>query len=66
MPWKGATKLTAVWRATNTQDGQLVALQQAGARTSGYQPGPYSPFTEGLVDKFTSWYIGRLHAHLNG
>jgi Rieske 2Fe-2S family protein len=58
-------KLTAVWRATNMQDGALVALQQAGARTSGYQPGPYSPFTEGLVDKFTTWYISRLHAHLN-
>jgi Rieske 2Fe-2S family protein len=57
-------KLTAVWRATNQQDGDLVALQQSGARTSGYQPGPYSPYTEGLVDKFTTWYVGRLRAHL--
>ena len=57
-------KLTAVWRATNNQDGALVGLQQSGARTTGYQPGPYSPFTEGLVDKFTTWYIGRLRAHL--
>jgi len=59
-------KLTAVWRATNAQDGALVALQQSGARTTGYQPGPYSPFTEGLVDKFTSWYINRLRAHTAG
>jgi Rieske 2Fe-2S family protein len=56
--------LTAVWRATNQQDGTLVGYTQAGARSSGYQPGPYSPFTEGLVEKFSAWYISRLKAHL--
>ncbi len=55
--------LTAVWRATNEQDGALVGLQHAGARTTGYQPGPYSPYTEGLVDKFATWYLARLQAH---
>jgi Rieske 2Fe-2S family protein len=28
--------------------------------SSAYEPGPYSPFTEGLVEKFCDWYIGRL------
>lgn len=52
--------LTAVWNATNEQDKRLVELSQQGARSSAYQPGPYSPFTEGLVEKFCNWYIGRL------
>jgi Rieske 2Fe-2S family protein len=57
-------KLTEVWLMTNKQDGDLVAMAQRGAKQPGYQPGPYSPFTEGLVEKFCDWYIGRLSAHL--
>lgn len=56
--------LTAVWEATNAQDAELVGLNQAGVRSTGYQPGPYSAFTEGLVEKFSAWYIGRMSAHL--
>jgi Rieske 2Fe-2S family protein len=56
--------LTAVWEATNEQDGALVGFAQAGVRTTGYRQGPYSTYTEGLVEKFTSWYVGRLAAHL--
>jgi Rieske 2Fe-2S family protein len=56
--------LTAVWEATNRQDAHLVELAQAGARSPAYEGGPYSPFSEGLVEKFTSWYIGRLSAEL--
>jgi Rieske 2Fe-2S family protein len=52
--------LTGVWEATNKQDGDLVAMCHAGAMTTGYQPGPYSPHTEILVEKFCRWYIGRL------
>jgi Rieske 2Fe-2S family protein len=54
--------LTAVWRATNRQDSDLVGKAGAGVRCSGYRPGPYSPDTEGLVDKFCNWYIARLAA----
>ena len=54
--------LTAVWKATNKQDGDLVGITQAGARTDAYQPGPYSPHTETLVDQFCNWYIDRLAA----
>jgi Rieske 2Fe-2S family protein len=54
--------LTAVWRATNRQDSELVGKAGAGVRCSGYRPGPYSPDTEGLVEKFCAWYIGRMAA----
>lgn len=56
--------LTKVWLLTNKQDGDLVALAHAGARTPAYEPGPYSVHTEELVEKFCDWYIGRLAAHL--
>jgi len=54
--------LTAVWVATNAQDRALVERSQLGIRSDAYEPGPYSPFTEGLVDKFCNWYTGRLSA----
>lgn len=56
--------LTKVWLLTNKQDGDLVGMAQSGVRQPGYEPGPYSPFTEGLVEKFCDWYVGRLSAHL--
>jgi Rieske 2Fe-2S family protein len=52
--------LTAVWRATNRQDSDLVGKAAAGIRSSGYRPGPYAPDTESLVEKFCAWYVGRL------
>lgn len=54
--------LTAVWRATNAQDSALVALCQQGAENPAYEPGPYSPHTEMLVEKFCNWYVGRMRA----
>jgi Rieske 2Fe-2S family protein len=56
--------LTAVWTATNRQDAELVGRSQAGVRSPAYEPGPYSPYTEGLVEKFCNWYLGRLSAGL--
>jgi Rieske 2Fe-2S family protein len=56
--------LIAVWHATNAQDSSLVGKASDGVRTSGYQPGPYSPDTEGLVEKFCVWYVDRLKAGL--
>lgn len=56
------SNLVAVWDATNRQDSLLVGLAHAGARMPGYQQGPYSPFTEMLVEKFSAWYVGRLAA----
>jgi Rieske 2Fe-2S family protein len=58
-------KLTEVWNATNAQDSELVGYCQEGARSPAYEPGPYSPYTEMLVDKFCNWYLARLAAHLD-
>ena len=57
-------RLTSVWMATNKQDGALIERAQQGIASPAYRPGPYSPFTEGLVEKFCEWYIGRLAAGL--
>ena len=37
---------------------------QEGARSTAYEPGPYSPHTEMLVEKFCNWYVGRMADHL--
>ncbi len=59
-------RLTEVWRETNAQDAHLVALTQKGVTSPAYVPGPYSPHTEGLVEKFAQWYVERLAVHLDG
>ncbi|SFL33805.1 aromatic ring-hydroxylating oxygenase subunit alpha [Methylobacterium pseudosasicola] len=56
--------LTGVWDATNDQDSELVGFCQQGVRSPAYEPGPYSPNTEMLVEKFCNWYVGRMAAHL--
>ncbi len=57
-------KITEVWQATNKQDSTLVERTQRGANSEWYEPGPYSPYTEELVEKFTNWYIQRLETTL--
>jgi Rieske 2Fe-2S family protein len=57
--------LTAVWDATNRQDRALVEMAQIGVRSPAYEPGPYSPHTEGLVERFCEWYVQRLSAGLD-
>ena len=56
--------LTEVWEATNDQDSELVGSCQAGVRSEAYEPGPYSPHTEMLVEKFSNWYTGRMAEHV--
>ena len=56
-------KLTEVWIATTNQDADLVARSQAGATDPSYEPGPYSPFAEKELDRFSTWYVQRLQAH---
>ena len=55
-------KLSSVWTATNSQDGALVERTQLGVSSPAYQPGPYSPYTEGLVNVFCEWYLRHLAA----
>jgi Rieske 2Fe-2S family protein len=57
--------LTRVWNATNDQDRRLVEASQAGVASSAYEPGPYSPFTESLVEAFANWYVNRMRASLS-
>ncbi|HEY5103244.1 MAG TPA: aromatic ring-hydroxylating dioxygenase subunit alpha [Steroidobacteraceae bacterium] len=54
--------LTAVWKATNDQDSSLIARAHQGISSPAYLPGPYSPFTENLVDSFCLWYLRHLQA----
>jgi glycine betaine catabolism A len=55
-------RLSEVWQATNRQDGALIERTQTGSQNAAYVPGPYSPYTEELVEKFMSWYFKRLRA----
>ena len=56
-------ELTAVWRATNLQDGYLAALNHQGILTDGYRQGPYAP-EEKLVEHFKEFYVGQSLAAL--
>jgi len=53
-------KLSSVWIATNAQDSALVERTHLGVSSPAYQPGPYSPYTEGLVNVFCEWYLKHL------
>jgi Rieske 2Fe-2S family protein len=57
--------LTGVWEATNQQDADLVGQTQQGVRSPAYEPGPYSPYTSGRVEKFMLWYLDRLSTNLS-
>jgi Rieske 2Fe-2S family protein len=39
-----------------------VEESQIGIASGAYEPGPYSPYTEGMVEKFSKWYVQRLSA----
>jgi glycine betaine catabolism A len=56
-------KLTHVWIATTEQDSELVARSHSGIQDPAYEPGPYSKFSEGALDDFSTWYVERMHAH---
>jgi Rieske 2Fe-2S family protein len=53
-------ELTRVWTATSEQDWKLCEANYAGIRSLGYRPGPLSEITEGAVEQFYHWYLGRL------
>ena len=56
--------LTAVWRATNNEDRELVIGTQNGVTNPGYRPGPYS-LVEDDVEAFVNWYVKRVEDYLN-
>jgi Rieske 2Fe-2S family protein len=57
-------KLSSVWTATNNQDSSLVERAHLGISSPAYEPGPYSPYTESLVNVFCEWYLTHLEAGL--
>jgi Rieske 2Fe-2S family protein len=58
-------RLSSVWTATNSQDSALVERTHLGVSSPAYEPGPYSPYTEGLVNLFCEWYLEHLAAERN-
>jgi glycine betaine catabolism A len=55
--------ITALWRATNTQDGHFSAINHQGISSDGYQQGPYAA-EEKLVEDFKDFYVDRAKAAL--
>lgn len=56
--------LTAVWRATNEQDAELVRNTQLGVSDPAYVPGPYNE-AERQVDDFVRWYDAQIRSEAN-
>ena len=56
--------LTELWTRTNVQDKTFVETNQAGVRSLGYRPGPYSPEAESLTMRFTDWYCAAAEKYL--
>ena len=54
-------RLTAFWEVTGDQDGQLCENNYRGIQTSGYQPGPYAPVEDQVVN-FVDWCVRKLQA----
>jgi glycine betaine catabolism A len=56
--------LTAMWRATNTQDGYFSMINHLGIASDGYQQGPYA-VEEKLVEDFKDFYVAAARAALS-
>jgi Rieske 2Fe-2S family protein len=55
--------ITALWRATNTQDGYFSMINHQGISNDGYAQGPYA-VEEKLVEDFKDFYVDRAKAAL--
>ena len=55
--------LTALWRATNVQDGHFSMVNHQGIANDGYVQGPYA-VEENLVEDFKDFYVDRAKAAL--
>lgn len=52
--------LLPFWELTSVQDWELCEQAQRGVRSSGYRPGPLSPYKEYNVEAFRRWYLQEL------
>lgn len=57
--------LTAVWLATNSEDGMLAENNHRGILSRAYRPGPYAP-SEFMLTHFTDWYAGKMGDYVGG
>ena len=53
-------RLIAFSKRVNDEDHEIAEDQARGVMSSRYQPGPYSPIKEKLVEHFVDWYIARV------
>ena len=49
-------RLIAFSKQVNDEDREIAEDQAKGVASSRYQPGPYSPIKEKLVEHFVNWY----------
>ena len=57
-------RLTEFWEITGEQDGKLCENNFRGIETSAYQPGPYAPVEDQVVN-FVDWCVARLKDGVN-
>jgi Rieske 2Fe-2S family protein len=55
--------ITALWRATNVQDGHFSMINHQGINNDGYVPGPYA-VEEKLVEDFKDFYVAAARSAL--
>ena len=56
--------LADLWTRTNLQDKELAENNEAGVRSPGYRPGPYSAEAESLTIRFVDWYCRTARTYL--
>jgi Rieske 2Fe-2S family protein len=57
--------LADLWTRTNLQDKELAENNEAGVRSPGYRPGPYSADAESLTIRFVDWYCATAQRYLD-
>ena len=53
-------RVIAFSKRVNEEDHEIAEDQAKGVMSSRYQPGPYSPVKEKLVEHFVAWYIEQM------
>jgi Rieske 2Fe-2S family protein len=53
--------LTAFWEITGEQDGQLCENNFKGIESNAYQPGPYGPVEDQVIN-FVDWCVTQLQS----
>jgi Rieske 2Fe-2S family protein len=53
-------RLIAFSKRVNEEDYEIAEDQAKGIMSSRYQPGPYSPVKEKMVEHFVAWYIAQM------